>query len=564
MTSTIHSHPFHGVKIYAAFSIAPILVLLLLLAVDLPCWAEFGITSSVGLYTVDNGGNLQFQINQANGDMWTCTYKGIQICDVNKHSQIASGLGSATVSATTNGNLLMITCVSSDAGVVPTPLKHYYIAQRNDDHLYMATYVSSEPSIGELRYILRAQYNVLPNGPAGSDNNGNTGAIEGSDVYGHADGTTTSKFYDAEQACHLSVKGATGSGIGVYMMYGNRESSSSGPFLRDIENQGDGVNSDQEIYNYMNSGHNQLEPFRTNVLYGPYGLAFTNDTDIPTVPNMGFVSVLGLQGYVNHAGRGSLKLNAINGIDARYPYVVGYANDKAQYWIGVTINGYGQSDNMKAGVYNMTIYKGELEVYYETNIVVTAGATNTLYTRTITDDPSQDWNFIFRIGNWDGTPLEFLNGSNIPHMHPSDVRENNWGPVTFNVTSQFPNPANFPALQFRAANSPTTITFNLTAAQAAVNHTLMIGITHNYAGGRPNPVINGYSLGYPSAPTEPNDRSYTRGTYRGYNYLFPYTVPAAHLVAGANTLTINVVSGSGDLGPWLSPGWAYDCIQFDN
>ena len=70
----------------------------------------------------------------------------------------------------------------------------------------------------------------------------------------------------------LSYNGATGPGIGCWMVFGTRESSSGGPFFRDIENQS---GDDQEIYNYMNSGHNQTESYRLNVLHGPYALVFT-------------------------------------------------------------------------------------------------------------------------------------------------------------------------------------------------------------------------------------------------------------------------------------------------
>src|SRR2546430_9095343 len=54
---------------------------------------------------------------------------------------------------------------------------------------------------------------------------------------------------------------------------GNRESSSGGPFFRDINNQG---SSQQELYNYMNSGHTQTEPYRMG-LHGPYALVVTSD-----------------------------------------------------------------------------------------------------------------------------------------------------------------------------------------------------------------------------------------------------------------------------------------------
>jgi rhamnogalacturonan endolyase len=35
-------------------------------------------------------------------------------------------------------------------------------------------------------------------------------------------------------------------------------------------------------------------------------------------------------------------------------------------------------------------------------------------------------------------------------------------------------------------------------------------------------------------------------------------------VSGANSMTITPISGSSDLGTWLSANWAYDCIELDN
>ena len=83
----------------------------------------------------------------------------------------------------------------------------------------------------------------------------------------------------------LAVRGITGSGIGVYMAYGNRESSAGGPFFRDIEQQGA---SDNQLYNYMFSAHNQTEAQRLNVLYGPYALMISGTTT-PAAPDMSFM-----------------------------------------------------------------------------------------------------------------------------------------------------------------------------------------------------------------------------------------------------------------------------------
>ncbi len=280
--------------------------------------AAFGVTSSGGFYTVNNGANLVFKIRQSDGSMTSCQYKGTELNDQSKASQIASGLGSATVTSTTSGNFITIKCVSSDTSVVPTPLTHYYIAQNGFDNIYMATYVTSEPSVGELRYIFRGLFNVIPNGPAPSNNNGNTGAIESTDVFGHSNGQTTSKYYGNQNAKDLTVSGATGSGVGVFMAFGNRESSSGGPFYHDIQNQGDGSGSDQEIYNYMNSGHNQTEAYRVNVLHGPYAYCFTTG-GTPAVPDMSFLTrepgADRLRQLVT--GRGRVILNGISGRSTR-------------------------------------------------------------------------------------------------------------------------------------------------------------------------------------------------------------------------------------------------------
>src|ERR1041384_2125871 len=120
-----------------------------------------------------------------------------------------------------------------------------------------------------MRWITRMNPSVIGTGPAPSDLRKNTGAIESSDVFGMADGTTRSKYYgdtsthSKDRAMDLTYCGATGPAVGVWMVFGNRESSSGGPFFRDIQNQ---CGTDQEIYNYMNSGHNQTEAWRTNVL----------------------------------------------------------------------------------------------------------------------------------------------------------------------------------------------------------------------------------------------------------------------------------------------------------
>jgi rhamnogalacturonan endolyase len=120
----------------------------------------------------------------------------------------------------------------------------------------------------------------------------------------------------------------------------------------------------------------------------------------------------------------------------------------------------------------------------------------------------------------------------------------------------------FPAIQMRRTNSPTTILFNLTASQKT-NLNLRIGITCAYNNGRPEITINGHAGSNPAASTQPNSRSFTTGTWRGNNATFVSTLSAADLATGQNKLVINPISGSTDLGPWLSAGWVYDAVELD-
>lgn len=116
--------------------------------------------------------------------------------------------------------------------------------------LYIGTFASAEPTVGELRFIARLLKTSLPNGIPQSEVNGGT-AIEGSDVF-LVDGQTRSKFYSSVSVVckglmmvnirhELQVRfiqdqvhGVTGSGVGAYMIIPGvgYESSSGGPFFR--------------------------------------------------------------------------------------------------------------------------------------------------------------------------------------------------------------------------------------------------------------------------------------------------------------------------------------------
>jgi rhamnogalacturonan endolyase len=507
--------------------------------------ASFGLTNSGGYYTVDTGAGLTFKVRQSNGDMTSLKYNGRELQSQTKPAHVESGLGTATVTASQNGSVIVIT-ESTNTFYGSGSLTHYFVARSGDNNIYMATYVNSAAA-GELRWIQPLDRTVLTGITTASDIKGGT-AIESTDIY-TVNGQTRSKYYQKSRAIDLSVRGVTGSGVGVYMAFGNRESSSGGPFFRDIEQQG--TDTTVEVYNYLWSGHNDTEAQRTGVLYGPYALMVTGGST-PSVPDMSFMYSLGLRGSVAVSGRGFVVGKAM-GVTSGLTAVVGWANSTAQYWaVPSASTGNFSSPAMKPGSYTQTLYQGELAVATRT-VTVAAGATTTGQNITSTwSTPSA----IFRIGSWDGTPSGFRNAANVTLMHPSDTRNSSWGPLTYTAGS---SASGFPAYQWKGVNNPTTVHFTLSSSQVAA-HTVRIGITAAYAGGRPQITVNGWTSSAPSASSQPSSRSLTIGTYRGSNALYTYAVPASAFVSGTNTMTISVISGSSG-SAYLSPGYSYDCVD---
>lgn len=104
---------------------------------------------------------------------------------------------------------------------------------------------------------------------------------------------------------------------------------------------------------------------------------------------------------------------------------------------------------------------------------------------------------------------------------------------------------------FKSVNNGQKISFTLGSALARAS-TLRIATTLAFAGGRPQATVNGFACPAPAAPAKIDSRGVTRGAYRGNGEVYTCTVPAGTLVAGTNTVTINVISGS-DGATFLSP-----------
>jgi len=535
-----------------------------LIASAAPAFAAFGLVTASDHYQVDTGAGLVFKVRrtdngsstQSAGDIMSLVWNGVEYQNQSRGSQITSGfdylysgVSAVTVgAAVVNTNFIKVTVQAGN-------LTHYYMARNGYPHIYMGTYFTTEPDIHNLvRYILRIPANLLPNGPAPSDIRNNTGAIESGDIFGMADGTTRSKHYSNLRLKDWSYIGATGSNVGIWVVRDNNEGGSGGPFYRALLNQ---CGSDQEITYIVNYGEAQTEPYRLGIL-NAYTVVFTTGAAPSTAIDTSWFSSMGLSGHLDSAGRGRVTGVAINGREPAYAYTVGFANSTAQYWTAARASdGYFNMTGMRPGTYTMTVYKNELAVDTR-SVAVTAGGTTILNSFTITGDPSSVTP-IWRIGNWDGTPAEFRNGSSITTMHPSDVRLASWSPGVF-VVGTSGNTA-FPCYQWKDVNGTQAVQFTLTSAQIASAKTLRVGITCAYSGARPRVTVNSWTSAIPGISTQPSTRTLTVGTYRGNNTTYTFTVPASALVAGVNTLSIYPVSGSGSTG-FLSAGYSIDCVDF--
>ncbi|KAF9046433.1 galactose mutarotase-like domain-containing protein [Panaeolus papilionaceus] len=473
-------------------------------------FAAFGVSNSGGKMVVDSGAGLITTINTSNGDITSLTYNGKQLQDSSKFTHLSSGW------------------------------THYYIVRSGTNTLYIGTYASAEPSVGELRFIARLAKSAVPNGIPEASVSGGT-AIEGSDVF-TVNGQTRSKFFSSVRFIGDQVHGVTGSGVGVYMIIPGVAYETNS----DINNQG---GDQQELYWYMNSNHQQTESYRTG-FFGPYAMAVTSGGAPSASLDTSFMDNLGLQGYVPASGRGTAS-GSYSGTLSGLPVTIGFKNSQAQYWI----SGSGGSFNrnmMKPGTYQVSLYQGELEVGTG-SVGITAGRTTAINLSSTISRPSVIWS----IGTVDGTPAGFMNADKIEKMHPSDSRMSKWGPVTYTIGSS--SPSSFPMAQFKAVNNPTTVRWTASSSQIG-SRTLRIRTTESFAGGRPQITVNNWTSSAPGAPTAPDSRGITRGTWRGNNQVYDFAIPSGTLVAGSNTITINVISGSsGDA--FLSPNIVYDSVE---
>jgi rhamnogalacturonan endolyase len=502
--------------------------------------------SAATTYTFDTGSGLVFTVNGTNGNLTSLKHQGVELASSGQAAgQFESGWSSATVTAKTfdGGNSELITAANSGIGVT-----QYYFARKGDNTVYLATSITAALNPGEARFISRLNSSLLPQSPVAAKTGGSTAAVEGSDVFSFANGTTASKFYSSQRLIAQRPFGAGGSAHGVFIVPGTQEMASGGPFFRDIEVNDTG--STTNITAYLYSGHAQTEALRLG-LHGPYAMAVTNGS-APAAMSLDFLSAY-IPGLLSVAQRGTLTGTASGTWAA--PATVALAGPNGQYWAPVQ-SGQFSIAKVRPGTYTATLYAGELAVGATRTVTVSAGSTAT----TTLSGSSPANGSLFQIGTIDGTPRGFLDADRIETMHPSDVRMSNWRVATFSATS----PASgFPMAMFKAVNSPLTVTFPLSSVPAA-GARLRIATTIGFAGGRPAVSIGGWSS--PSsaspAPADLNSRSLTRGTWRGPNQTYTFTIPASALHTGTNSLSVSVISGSSGT-TYLSPSFAFDALSLD-
>lgn len=522
----------------------------------------FGLSADATYFTVDTGAGLVFKVRrqdygsstQSPGDIASLVYQGVQYQDASRGSQVNSGFDYLYK----NTAAVDVQAAQVDADHIKVTVKageltHYYLARRGEPRIYMATRFTREPDTLNLaRFILRVPIGALPDGPTPSDIRGNTGAIESGDIFGLADGQTRSKHYSNMRLKDWRHIGARGPNVGLWVVRDNNEGNSGGPFYRSLLNQGTDTN--QEITYIINYGEAQTEAFRPGIL-NHYTLVFTGGEKPPEVDTAWF-SGMALEGYVGPAGRGSVSGLGLRGRDTKHDYTVGFANATAQYWAAARgDDGHFDARGLLPGDYTMTVYKNELAVD-KRSVTVSAGHTTQVDAFKIGGDPAKT-KAVWRIGDWDGSPAELLNGQRLTTMHPSDMRMAAWAAPDYVVGSS--KSREFPACQWREINGALNIRFKLTSDQL-VAHTLRLGITAAYAGGRPSVKLNQWWGPILAISGQPATRTLTVGTYRGNNTFYEVAVPASALVAGDNVLTLGVTSGSSGPG-FLSPGFAYDAID---
>ncbi|KAL4155187.1 hypothetical protein PRNP1_007300 [Phytophthora ramorum] len=514
----------------------------------------FGYTTGSDQYIISTGKGLTVTMKQSTCDITSIKYNDKELQYKSKATHVNSGLGKVTSSIKTLSDSKKTIRVICKA----TGLEQAYLSRPNENVIYLGTHHSSDLVLPELRFLARLDKTVVNSGITEATIESGMTAIEAEDVVTNSKGLTRSKFYSAVPFIDDAVHGVKSSAAGVYFVISEHgyETSSGGPFFRDINNKFDVSN---ELTFYMNSEHTRTEDYRYG-FHGPYALSFTSGA-APSADSLdfSFFQDLGLTGFIPSTRRGKIAgsitdlRNVLGGSDV----VVGFSNAAAQYWVKVAAGTKTfTSPLMKAGRYTATVYKKQLAVG-TASVLINAGTTKTQGIAVSYNETSKP---IWRIGEWDGTPDGFLNADKIHKMHPSDSRMSAWKAITFKAGSDADSV--FPMAQFRGMNDPITVSFSLTAAQAKTSRTLKIGLTLAQSSGRSSVTVNGKWTAAVPASVAVKTRGITRGVTVGNYKLYEYTIPASALVAGTNTIKLTVASGASDpTEKFLAASVVFDALE---
>ncbi|WQF87207.1 Putative Galactose-binding-like domain superfamily, galactose mutarotase-like domain superfamily [Colletotrichum destructivum] len=541
--------------------------------------AAFGWTDNGSEYVIDSGADLVIKVTKCCGDISSLKFKGVEYNGWGgKNSHVESGLGASTVSIASYSNVIKVS-------VVHGTLRHWLFVRYGNNNVYLFTN-KADNSISAMRYIVRIKGGLFSHASTESDfYDGGSSIIEAQDINVNSAGLTKSKHYQGSnygRTIDYDYVGRKKSGVGLFMIRSNHEISSTGsthvtllrantqhkasggPFFRSLVRRADPTGEDLYDIYYYNMGH--TDPMRTG-LQGPSVLAFTSGEDpnsnlFARKADWSWFDDKGLNGWVPASGRGYASGVGLANMKSGKTYVVGLSNSVAQYWGTAGAGGAWSIAKVIPGTYTLTVYKDELEVA-TSSVTIKAGAGTAVNTITCVDP--QDDATIWRIGEWDGTPKGFLNFEDTPlkltYMHPSDSRISTWNAGNFIVGTHGAN--RFPGYMWKEVNSGYIIYFKLTADQLKSGHTVRIGLTEAYIGGRPAINVNSWASPLPAATTQASTRSLTVGTYRGNNVKLTYAVPQSAWVQSTSEwqiLTINIISGSSGT-KFLSPGVSFDALE---
>ncbi|KAI2641119.1 family 4 polysaccharide lyase [Xylaria nigripes] len=244
------------------------------------------------------------------------------------------------------------------------------------------------------------------------------------------------------------------------------------------------------------------------------------DETLPRRALVSFFDSLGLTNYVPISSHRGYVKGTATGVSSSLPIVVHWYNDDYQFWSYASSAGDLTPTSMPAGVYIMNLYQNEFLAASKTvSVLPSSAATDDIPAAAAAHMESKI--IIFKLREYDGQPAGFLNTENQLQHECLVVADGH----------------------FKGVNNGQKVSFFLSDA-VSFTATPRIATTLAFTGGRPQTSVNSHTCSALATPTKIDSRGVTRGAYRGYGEIYECEIPAGALVRGANTVTINIISGS--------------------